>query len=440
MLYKGFASHIQVCGISCLDDRSTFEILSDHGINFKKQQIAETYSGKQFIIFLDDAQYKYEELNFWGQLVKANSLWIPDNIKFIISATHSLSGAKESMVEFGSLPRLSRKDFLLSDDEAFQFLDLADIGLPGKMKSCHILKAVLVKQSGGLIAALRLSVDFLKEEYMYDHKPTETAMLQSCFSNQFLDRMARCFGSGHSLPIGEDFQYLLKRFLVDESYELTKWSMPEDQDPFLSLKKSGLLVELSDTSFGFSSPLAKRYYFRWIFSNRSHLVPSSLSELIRNVISKMSCTVLQISKVLGGFPKGADFQHVFMDGLALCTPSTCAIAPELSKLFPQDPEQTIPGEIDFFLNNNSRRWDIQLHVNPDGVAVLNDRFARPNGKYSSLAVDDYAMIEFSASSATKRTMIVNHPKQIKVFFNDYFTNAQCIFGQDSGIVEIRLAD
>jgi hypothetical protein len=51
---------------------------------------------------------------------------MPKNIRFIISATHSLSGAKESLVELSSLKRLSRKDFLtkkLTSSLNFAILD-----------------------------------------------------------------------------------------------------------------------------------------------------------------------------------------------------------------------------------------------------------------------------------------------------------------------------
>ena len=123
---------------------------------------------------------------------------VAKKIKFIISATHSLIGGKESPVEFESLPRLSRNDFLLSDVEAYQFLDSSDIGLPEKMKLFPNLKTVLVQECGGLIGSLRLAVDYLKEAFMKDIHPTETALLHHCFSNTFVQRMARCFGSGHS--------------------------------------------------------------------------------------------------------------------------------------------------------------------------------------------------------------------------------------------------
>ena len=101
-----------------------------------------------------------------------------------------MAGAKESPVEFQSLPRQSRTDFLLRDEESYKLLDFLDVGLPEKMKQFH-LKDVIVKDSGGLAAASRLSVDYLKETFMKDTGPPETSLLQHFCSNNFVLR----FGS-----------------------------------------------------------------------------------------------------------------------------------------------------------------------------------------------------------------------------------------------------
>lgn len=79
----------------------------------------------------------------------------PNTIRFVISATHLLIGGIGSTLTFGSLPKLSRRDFLLCDEEAFQFLELEDIGLPDKMRH---FKHLLAKEVGEVIGALRLSV------------------------------------------------------------------------------------------------------------------------------------------------------------------------------------------------------------------------------------------------------------------------------------------
>ena len=441
-LYKAATLNAKVVGIP-FDERTAFEQLCDEGIDFKNRIISEKLDGKNVVVFLDDAQKKYSEVSFWEALVKATGIWIPENIKFIISATHSLSGGKESPVEFQSLPRLSRMDFLLTDEEAYRFLEFTDIGLPVNMRDHKILKDVLVKESGGLVGALRLSINSLTGEF-HSYRNcgiSESLCLQYCLSLPFVQNMARCFGSGHSYPAGEDFKNFLQKCFENEKIQLNILSNQQDEESYSSLKKAGILVELSDSTFSFSSQLAKRYYFKWIFPKRSDTAPESLIELVRNVISSMSATTLQNSTRLGDFPKEAVFQHLFMEGLASFTPPNCSICPELSKIFPgpsnSNTQQTIAGEIDFYLNS-SLRWGIELLVKGGGIGEHISRFTPPNGKYVPLAVRDYAVVDFRRNSTGQPTSISRYPNRITVFFKDNdYSIAHCFFGVDT--VEIRLS-
>src|SRR6185312_11316437 len=128
-------------------------------------------------------------------------------------------------------------------------------------------------------------------------------------SNDILLKMTRCFGSAHSAPIGNDFKMFLKRILANEKITLNGLENQQDEDSYSSLKKAGILVEFPGSTFGFSSQLAKRYYFKWMFPNRSSSAPASLADLIRNVISTMSSSILKNSTLAGDFPKEAVFQH-----------------------------------------------------------------------------------------------------------------------------------
>ena len=256
--------------------------------------------------------------------------------------------------------------------------------------------------------------------------------------------MARCFGSAHSYPAGNDFKRFLKACFENKRIWCDSFTNLQDEDSYSSLKKAGILVELPDSSFGFSSPLAKRYYFKWIFPNRSQTAPSSLRELIRKVVSNMPSTVLKNSTLPGDFPKEAVFQHLFMEGLALHTPPHCSTCPELSKIFPHDTnlnsQQAIAGEIDFYLNG-SLRWGIELLVNGDGIGEHLSRFSPPNGKYVSLAVNDYAIVDFRRNATGQPTDISKHPNRVSVFFkNGDYSVAQCLFGEDTVAIEISLAN
>jgi hypothetical protein len=290
-----------------------------------------------------------------------------------------------------------------------------------------------------------MAINSLKGEFFLDKNDEveETVCLQYCLSFPFIRNMARCFGSVHSAPVGNDFKSFLKGCFANEK-GLDRFTNPQDNDSYSSLKKAGILVEYPDSTFGFSSPLAKRYYFKWIFPGRSETAPSSLSELIRNVVSNMSSTVLKNSTRPGDFPKEAVFQHMFMEGLALYTLPGCYICPELSKIFPPNTnlntQHTIAGEVDFYLNSNLR-WGIELLVNGDGIGEHISRFAPPNGKYVPLAVNEYAVVDIRRNTTGRPTNISKHPNRISVFFkNDDYSVAHCLFGEDAAVIEIRLAN
>ena len=441
-LYQHHLKKTKVVWISCLSHRSCTELLQKKGIDFFNETVSEKLQRKKTIVFLDDAQAKYDEIDFWGLLIKFSPNWLPSNIRFVISSTHLVSMGNSSPVAFEALPKLERSDFLLTPNESNEFLELSVLGLPRKMQS-ETLKQVIIRECGGLIGALRQSVDSLKERFSKDIQPTETALLQHFLSNDLLPVMVRCFGAHHSAPIGNDFKKILIKILLDEKQILNRLDNQQDNDSYSSLKRAGILVEYPDTTFGFSSPLAKRYYFKWVFPNRSLTAPSALVELIRNVVSRMSATILKNSTTPGDFPKEAVFQHLFMEGLATLTPPTCCICPELSKIFPVttnlNTQQSIPGEIDFYLNS-SLRWGIELLVNGDGIGEHMSRFTPPNGKYVALAVNDYTVVDFRRNSTGLPTNIARHSNRITVFFKDNdYSIAQCIFGLDDP-VEISLSN
>jgi hypothetical protein len=134
-----------------------------------------------------------------------------------------------------------------------------------------------------------------------------------------------------------------------------------------------------------------------------------------------------------------------MEGLARYTKPDCCICPELSKIFPTDitnsnAQQTIAGEIDFYLNS-SLRWGIELLVNGDGIGEHISRFTPPDGKYVALAVSDYTVVDIRRNSTGQPTNISRQSNCITVFFkNDEYSIAQCILGLDNTAVAISLSN
>ena len=238
--------------------KSCSELLAEIGIDLEREEYGKNIGKRDTCIFIDDAQAKFDQVGFWIELVKIAPNWLPSNVRFIISSTYLPSGGTHSPVEFIAHPGLNRGDFLLTESEAEEFLEMPIIGLPDKMKS-DILKQVLIRECGGLIGALRQSIDALRERFANDTRPSETALLQYFLSDKILPRISRCFGSAPSAPIGNDFRLFLQKLFVDEVVYENGFSNPKDDASYSSLKKAGILVEPAYKTFAFSSPLAKRY-------------------------------------------------------------------------------------------------------------------------------------------------------------------------------------
>ncbi|KAL3665234.1 hypothetical protein V7S43_009862 [Phytophthora oleae] len=68
---------------------SAVDLLQKHGIDI----YGETTSlspNQNHVVMIDDAQAKYADEDFWTTLIKVAPSWLPDNVRFIICATHAL--------------------------------------------------------------------------------------------------------------------------------------------------------------------------------------------------------------------------------------------------------------------------------------------------------------------------------------------------------------
>ena len=99
-LYQHSLRKTNVIWISCLDSRTCNQLLLEEGIDFLNKTTTDKIRKKDTVVFLDDAQAKYEDVKFWELLIKLSPNWLPSSIRFIISSTHLLSGGTSSPVEF----------------------------------------------------------------------------------------------------------------------------------------------------------------------------------------------------------------------------------------------------------------------------------------------------------------------------------------------------
>jgi len=422
--------------IRCHKSSDPYELLCQSGIDLRTGQVLGSERG--VIVALDDAQNIYEHNDFWETLLKELPVRCPSGFSFIISATHNLRQNQSSPVGFGSLPRISKSDLLISEREAEELIDLTCYN-EIVVKTSPAIRHAIIRECCGIIGAVRLAVMKLCERFDQD-SAAESQILQFFFSDNFSQHLDRLFSVhlGSILPVFRDFlkacfvQTTTRPMLLDS----------ESKKILVQLLKGGVLEEVSWDSFRFSSPLAKRFYFGYVFPNRSMVVPSSVFDLVRGAIQNMSSATLQNATVDGNdFPKETVFQHEFMAGLAAVLPPRCYICPELSRVFPDDVvrDGKIEGEIDFYINGDLR-WGIEVLVMRDRLSEHLDRFSDPSGKYFPLRVKDYAVVDFRRSLDGNPTKVLPHDKRVTVFFGrGDFTRCVCRFGMDPTTKSLSLS-
>ena len=414
-------------------DIELFELLRQNGIDLKNYTLTFEPVETQCYLLLDDAQLAYDKKDFWETLIKdIKALTLLKHIKVVISATHLLGGSSSPAV-FHDLAKIDSSSMLLSHDESLQLLNDPVMGLPSNMGTFDVLKGIMARECGGVICALRIASEFLADKIKLLSTILEAQAIQIYLSNDILVPMARCFGDELNLPWKPEIRKHIINALAGEI-------IASEDDQLRYLTKCGLLV-FSNGSYAFSSPLAKRYFARYFYGERSSCFPSSLNQLIENTIKNMSSNTLTNSVVCStDFPKEAVFQHLFMQGLALLTLPTCNICFELSKIFPSDgiAPGVISGAIDFYINS-TLGWGIELFVNGSSISEYISQFGLPNGKYAPLEVQEYAVVDFRVTTSGEPTNVVRHENRITVFFKqgDY-TSCFICFGLNLVAKQVRL--
>ncbi|KAG1710136.1 hypothetical protein DVH05_017143 [Phytophthora capsici] len=226
--------------VSLLDPEiSAFDKLRSCGIDLTSST-HNLSADQHHVIMLDDAQAKYRETGFWNILIKGTSLWLSAKVCFIICATHALKGGVESPVEFKSPPKFVREDFLLSDEEAREFLTMpSPLGLPDEITKKEDFMELVVRECNGLIGALRSSVDAMAARFAKCPAESEAELVSYFLSQEVLHQMARCFGSKHTTPKSLKLRQFLMNCLVaaPNNVYLDPKFTDEDNVCLLTLKK-----------------------------------------------------------------------------------------------------------------------------------------------------------------------------------------------------------
>jgi len=388
-------------------------ILQRFGITseLEKSSCLRENTSRPKLLMLDDCQSFYDKAHksFWELIVK--SLKLPPNIHVVFVATRSVSIPQESPICMSSLPSLSRQDLMLTTDEATEMLTLPEpVGLSHDLRHPHFMDLV-AKECGGLIAAIRISINTINGKFRSAHDKTEERLVQYLFSADMLNNFDRCFIAQPGM-VSKEVTDLLVELLTKKSGIHT--------ETCTALVRSGVLVVKNGT-VQYSSPLAARFMTRLLFPTRHPSTdnPTSLSSFVKSCIENMSATAL-LQSVADDTdkPKEAVYQHLFMQAMHACSPPSVVVCPELSRVFPSgddcgaDVGAVIPGELDFYLNGGLR-WGIELLVGGRGIGEHMSRFAA-GGKYAKLNVSDYAVVDFRKSAVTE---VQRYPKRITVFFD-----------------------
>jgi hypothetical protein len=300
----------------------------------------------------------------------------------------------------------------------------------------NTFRNVLIEECSGFIGFMALSVAFLKFDFRYRSRKTESDYLQKFYSKEFTHYLSRCFSFDRNNPdISASCVEALASMFVSSNHIRTDDPVVQgNKEAFFKLEESGIISRKNDL-FSFSSPFAKRYMFNVIFPNRSVTKPATVTELVVKSISRMSASTLSrsIPPNTDQFPKEAVFQQLFISGLAAETPPSVCICPELGLRFPNELDPSSPsitGEIDFYVDGDIR-WGIELLV---GGEKISEHLARcgPGGKYAALDMLDFAIVDFRRGNPDIIPRLMLDEKRITVIFPpDDFSSCTIVIGMVS---------
>lgn len=350
--------------------------------------------------------------------------WFP-RCRFIISAVHSLTMNGYSPAAFDALPKFPSASLLLNQEESLSFLSNEHYGLHSKFSTYDQLRLLIAKQCAGHIGSLTICVWLLNFHFHADSQPNETEAVKYFLSAEVILLFNRCFGGSTSKHIKPPFITYLQRILLGK-HELSE--SESEIDELMHFVKSGILkYDAAKSATSFASPLAERFFYAKCFPNRCRTMPASLDILVEQAVCFISRQLLESSVPEDLFPKEAVFQHLMLTSLAQCTPPHVSIYPELSHSFATG--EPIPGEIDFFLNDELG-WGIELLIEGRDVTKHMSRF-EPGGKYALLNARDYRIVDFRKSDDGEPTQVFRDDKRITVFFKSGdFSRCTLVLGME----------
>ncbi|TMW68090.1 hypothetical protein Poli38472_007762 [Pythium oligandrum] len=317
------------------------------------------------------------------------------HVRFVLSATHFLEDEQpRSAIAFvGIVWKLTLDDLRLADEEAKEFLVLKDV-LPEHLQYPTLMEVIL-RECNGHIGAMRCVVDSLYYRFRPDMSTTEEEVLQFYLSTRTLECMSRCYGGGHKPPTSPSLQRFLTKCLLQDPSAGTVYLLKPSQEDELYLQRlmsAGIIVEDRYGLVTFVTPMAERFFTKWLFPHRATSDPKSVHDLVRNALA--SGVALESVATTDK----ATFHRRFLTALALHTRPSCLVLSNVSRLFPSVQSKTMDIVLDFYVGGELH-WGLEVLVGDERVETYDSQFAC-HGKYGALGVTAYAVVDLGAYEAT----------------------------------------
>jgi hypothetical protein len=274
--------------------------------------------GSVDFLVLDDAQRTFHLINFWEGLLKTS----PSRTFVVIAAAaYSLKFHKDTPAQFGL--RLDYNNLKLTLDEVNTLVDqwlycgndkaVTPLFTEDLRKLIHEISAghvflcrAILRSLGRRVKASRvLTVDLI-----------EHVVSSQCIGSEDLERCLQA----DSTSLTPARSHLLTSVIVNDSTSVGSGASEELQAAKEFLVKMAVLVEESDGSLIFASPLHKLYFSSIFYPGQASLPPSSLHKYILSTISHMKAsTLLQtVERVSGGAITEAAYSHAFYQASICC--------------------------------------------------------------------------------------------------------------------------
>lgn len=320
-------------------------VLRKTGIDVNSASPSESFNESTLLV-LDDAQYVYEDAQFWTNLIKNYVASPKANLRILVLAPFSIGLMPEPPVLFTANQTMSMSLLKLLPEEEHSLFDKFSVLWPKSSKWLSVpeFRSALAEECGGSICALRLMLGSMDELMQSQDNST---FFHHLFSAPIANRFDRCYSRVILATFDAEQISILKRILFAE--EIVVDGERNASPEIKRLVRCGLLVLDSQSILRFVTPIAKRIVFRTLFSPNNEAVrPTNMDDWLLSVFRKFSASRLLSGSSASGseatsssskplpkfpFPKENILQQEFYLCATQSLPPIVSVVPELNDIF-----------------------------------------------------------------------------------------------------------